>query len=165
MISRLVVASGLLMLLIGCGSNTNQTSSQASPASASVPEAAMLKNQSHINEGMQELHDSNVTAAIKSFDEAIKQNPKNPQGYLVLGQTYLRLKDYDRAIDTFSAAVRVAPRNGEAYYLLAVSYGLAGNGDMARENAQKSVTIFQNEKNQEKFVRSVALLKGLSKVQ
>ena len=162
MTSRILII-GLGLALAGCGSNTNQPGSSQGP-SMSKSQTAKLNNQAQIDEGLRLLQESNIGGAIKSFDEAIKASPTNPEGYLVLGQTYLRLKEYDRAIDTFSAASRVAPQEGEIYYLLAVSHGLAGNGNLARENAEKSIEIFQGQKNEEKFVRSVALLKGLTEV-
>lgn len=160
-----IMMIGIALVFAGCGSNENQSSLTKSSSMPAPIEATRLANQSRIDEGLQQLRDSDIPGAIKSFDDAIKVNPSDPQGYLVLGQTYLRLKEYDRAIDTFSAASRVAPDEGEIYYLLAVSHGLAGNNDLARENAEKSVQIFQSQKNEEKFVRSVALLKGLSDVQ
>lgn len=160
-----IMIIGIALVFVGCGSNENSSSQTKSPSMPAPIEATKLANQSQIDEGLQQLRDSDIPGAIKNFDDAIKVNPADPQGYLVLGQTYLRLKEYDRAIDTFSAASRVAPEEGEIYYLLAVSHGLAGNNDLARENAEKSVQIFQSQKNEEKFVRSVALLKGLSDVQ
>jgi Tfp pilus assembly protein PilF len=171
-ISVLVLAS---FVLIGCGSKENaaptgqQTSApmMAPSATAAAPavsgtQAEAMQQKAYIEQGMKYLKESNVAAAIKSLDSAIKVNPRDPRGYLVLGHTYLRLKQYDRAVDTFAAMTRVAPQDGEAYYLLAVSYGLSGNTALAKENAEKSIKIFQAQKDQEKFVRSVALLNGLS---
>jgi Tfp pilus assembly protein PilF len=164
MMSRIMIVF-LALAFAGCGSDTNKNSGQVSAPSGQGRAMTSLSNQGHIDEGLQNLQESDIPGAIKSFDEAIKANPTDPQGYLVLGQTYLRLKEYDRAIDTFAAASQIAPQDGEVYYLLAVSYGLAGKTDLAKENAERSVEIFQSQQNQEKFVRSVALLKGLSEVQ
>ena len=151
-------------MMVGCGSQETQSgATKEMPKAVSNGQVAALKNQHHIEQGLEHLRDANIAAAIKSFDEAIKQNPRDPQGYLILGETYLRIKDYNRAIDTFSAVTRVAPQNGEGFYLLAITYGVMGNKDLARQNAQKSIELFQEEKNQAKFVRSVALLNGLSK--
>lgn len=157
-----------LFALVGCGQKESSAPS-AQEASSSAPasrvsnlQATALKSQAYINEGLKQLEQSNIPAAITSFDSAIKANPRDPRGYLVLGQAYLRLKRFDRAIDTFSAMIRVAPRDGEAYYLLAVSYGLSGDKALAKENAEKSIKIFQSQKDEERFMRSVALLNGLS---
>jgi tetratricopeptide (TPR) repeat protein len=166
---KLSLIALISLILVGCGSkessapSAQQTSVPSDAKAAATPQALELKHQAYINAGMKYLQQSNISAAIKSFDSAIKVNPRDPRGYLVLGQTYLRLKQYDRAIDTFSAETRVAPQDGEGYYLLAVSYGLSGNKILAKENAEKSIKIFQEQKDQERFVRSVALLNGLSK--
>jgi len=154
----------LSLTLVGCGSKeTTSAGPTAQPAKPQAAHDAMRKNQAYIDEGLNYLQHANVVAAIKSFDSAIKENPKDPRGYIVLGQTYLRLKEYNRAIDTFSAVTHVAPEDGEGYYMLAVTYGLSGDKALAQENAKKSIAIFQAQKNQERFMRSVALLNGLTK--
>jgi tetratricopeptide (TPR) repeat protein len=115
----------------------------------------------HIQEGIQHLQQANTVEAIKSFDEAIKNNPTDPSGYIILGETYMRLQEYNRAVDSLNAASRVAPDKGEIFYLLAINYGLLGKRDLAKENAQKSVEKFRLAKDEENFLRSLALLQGL----
>ena len=153
----------MFLALAGCGDKKTTTSAEPAASLRSKMQAAALKNQAYIDQGMKYLQSSNIPAAIKSFNAAIKQNPRDPRGYLVLGQTYMRMQEYDKAINSFSVAAKVAPEDGEAYYLLAVNYGLTGDKVLARQNAEKSIEIFKNQRNQEKFVRSVALLNGLTK--
>lgn len=114
-----------------------------------------------ITAGVAHLKKGDVRAAIQSFDEAIRDNPRDVQGYLILGQTYMHLKDFNRAIDTFIVATRVDPENGQAHYLLATNLGLAGNYTMARVQAEKSAEIFRKNQDGANFKRSVALLQGL----
>ncbi len=114
-----------------------------------------------IASGLVNLQKGDVKAAIKSFDDAIRENPKDVQGYIILGQTYMHLKDFNRAVDTFMVATRVDPENGQAHYLLATNLGLAGNYTLARVQAQKSAEIFQKNKDANNFKRAVALLQGL----
>jgi len=151
---RLVLLFAVAILAGGCG---NQDAN-------SMPTKASAK-MDHLQEGVEFLKASNPVEAIHSFDEAIKQDPLNPTGYVVLGQTYMRMGQYDRAIDSFSAATRVAPQQGEIYYLLAVSHGLAGNRQDAIENAQVSIGLFQNAKDEENLIKAVALLRGLTEGQ
>jgi Tfp pilus assembly protein PilF len=127
---------------------------------AATPAAAGSSNLK-IATGMDYLRQGDIRQAIKSFDEAIKENPKDVQGYMILGQTYMHMKEYNRAIDTLTVATQVAPDNGQAHYLLATNFGLAGNYSMARVQAQRSAEIFRKNQDENNFKRSVALLQGL----
>lgn len=114
-----------------------------------------------ITQGMNDLSEGDISKAIQNFDEAIKQDLNNAKNYVVLGQVYLRLKNYARAVDTFSAAVKVDQNNGELYYLLAISKGLNEDREGAIEEAQRSVELFLAQQNEEKLIQALALLKGL----
>jgi len=151
-----------VVFLAGCGSSKNEGAAQAPSANQSQTMAAEQASANPaIATGVDYLHQGDIKGAIKSFDEAIRQNPKDVQAYLVLGQTYMHLKDYNRAIDTFTVATRVAPDNGQAHFLLATNLGLAGNYSLAKLEAQKSLEIFRQNKDELNFKRSVALLQGL----
>ena len=92
---------------------------------------------------------------------------------MILGEVYLRLKEYTRAVDTFGAATKVAPDDGEAFYFLALSKGLKSKIEktpQASQNsmkeavmaAQRSVEIFVKNRDDDKFKRSVTLLRSLT---
>lgn len=140
----------MMLVMAGCGSNE----------SAQTFQGVQVKKDL-VAQGMQLLGDSKVPEALRKFDEAIKQDPTNEQNYMVLGQVYLRLNNVDRAIDTLSAGLRVAPNNGELHYLLATSKALNGNREEAVKHAQRSVDIFLQQRDEERFKRSLALLKGI----
>lgn len=151
------VAVVLLALFIcGCGSGPSKEEKQA---------AGGFLKRDYFGEGVRQLKQGNPLAAIKSLNLAIRQSPLESKSYLLLGETYMRLKQYDRAADTFLAASRVAPNEGEIYYLLAVNYGLSGDLNLAQLNARKSVLLFQQEKDEKNFKKSLALLQGLMKAQ
>lgn len=139
-----------LVFVVGCGKREKKTQFQG-----------VTETEDFIAQGMQYLSESDIPNAIRSFDEAIKRDPMNPDNYLILGQVYLRLKQHSRAVDSFTAALRVDPFNGEAYYLLATSQAFRGNFELAIEAAQKSIEIFVKYRDEEKFKRSVALLRSL----
>jgi len=120
---------------------------------------------SYLADAIQHLKEADPNAAIRSFDEAIKQDPLNPESYLLLGQVYMHMRDYPRAIDTFAASVRVAPDEGDGYYYLAMCHGLMGNIEFAVSNAQKSIEVFRRIQDEEKFMRALALLQGLMQTQ
>ncbi len=60
--------------------------------------------------------------AIKSFKEAIKDDKKNPQGYLWLGATYLKADSLDEAIGVLVQARELDPQNPKVYELLGDVY-------------------------------------------
>lgn len=61
--------------------------------------------------------------AIKYLDEAISQNPKDPQYYVVKGNTLVDLKKYDDAIATYNKVISdVDPNSAEAYQGLGIVY-------------------------------------------
>ena len=165
----------IIALIIGCclfsSCGSPQTKEPSPPLSSPEPVVQAAESnretlfQNKLDQGYVFLKEANPIEAIKSFDAAIKENPTDPQGYIILGQTYMRLNDFDRAIDSFSAGTRIAPEQGELYYFLAISHGLAGNQDLAKENAQKSVSIFSENKDTANFKKSLALLHGLLAVE
>jgi len=140
----------ILVLFVGCDSKS-QTGFKGVTA-----------KKDYVSEGMKFLNEADIPRAIRSFDMAIKQDPTNVDNYLVLGQVYMRLKQYDRAVDTLSAATRVSPENGEVYYLLATSKALDGRMEGAIESAQRSVEIYMQNRDEDRFKKAVVLLKSLS---
>ena len=138
-------------LLVGCDSR--QTASN-------TPVSAIHAPKEYVRQGFNYLKEAKPREAIKSFDAAIRQNPRDPGPYLILGQTYLRINRFDRAIDTFSAATRVSPADGHLYYLLAVSYERSGNVKDAKLNAEKSFGLFRRDKDADGLKKSLALLKS-----
>jgi len=161
---RLWLLVAFAVVIFGCGSpQPDQTSQSQAPTGLrqSRPRTAMPDNKQLLAEGINHLQEAEIAEAIKSFDDAIRANPLDPDPYIILGQTYLRLKRYDRAVDTLTAATRVAPDRGDLHYLLAVSHGLMGKEDKAKESARRSMELFRQDKDEENFLKSLALLQGL----
>lgn len=142
----------LAVFLTGCGGKKESGSETASVAG----------KKDYVAEGMMYLKEKDIERAIRSFDLAIKQDPKNPNNFLFLGQVYLRLKQNDKAADTFDAATKVDPNNGQAFFYLAVSRALQQRKADAIAAAQRSADIFLQTRNEAMFKQSVALVKGLS---
>jgi len=163
---KYVLLTVLSIFVLACG----RTDQSQQPSEPTVDTAAQAKE--FINEGMEYLNQQDVVNAIGSFDNAIKADPQNPENYMVLGQVYLRLRNYDKAVDTFNAGTRVGPNYGELFYFLgaanAVRFHMAENTQTAEfyKNegiiaAKRSVEIFVQEQDEEKFKRALALLKSL----
>jgi len=136
------------------------------PATPPVSQAKAFMDQ-----GMQYFAKEDIVNALKSFDNAIKVDPNNPDNYLVLGQIYLRLRNYDKAVDTFNAGTRVGPEQGELFYFLGAADAIRvhmSEGAQAEAYkkegiaaAQRSVEIFIKQKDQQRLVTALALLKSL----
>jgi tetratricopeptide (TPR) repeat protein len=56
--------------------------------------------------------------ALVAFEEAVKLDAKNAQGYRGMAKTYLKLRNYPQAVESFQMAVGVKPDYLEAYYEL-----------------------------------------------
>lgn len=123
-----------------------------------------MKQVNYIEQGMNFLAQADVPRAIASFDQAIRNEPANPANYIILGQVYLRLENYDRAADTLQAAARVAPNNGELFYLLATSRMLQGPEyrDQALKAAQRCAEIYYQQEDKERLEQALVLVKTLT---
>jgi Tfp pilus assembly protein PilF len=147
----------IVVCFIGCsGSEQKQAQEQNKKATADL-----------LTTGFDYLSKSDVPNAIKNFDLAIKSDPSDSTNYIVLGQVYLRLNNISKAIDTFNAATKIDPDNGDLFHLLGFIYAArADEGDRAYaiEKTKRSIEIFLAEKNQEKLLKSMALLQNITGV-
>jgi len=153
------------LMVAGCDSakeNPAQKSAMAAKPQAPMAAEKTMTTASY-QQGMKYLKAGQVNEAVQSFAKAIHENPKDPEPYVVLGQIYIRMKNYHDAVQAFTAASRVAPDRGDIYYLLALSYGFSGQRGLAKDSAQKSVTLFSEQKDQQNFARSLALLQSLNR--
>ncbi|HRZ39708.1 MAG TPA: tetratricopeptide repeat protein [Candidatus Omnitrophota bacterium] len=162
---RFILGIAVVFVLTGCQNQKPQPQlppSQALQQQAVTPSGQASGNQEYLAQGVKYLQEANAPEAVKSLLMAIQSDPQDLQAYLILGQTYMHLNDFDNAAQTYSAALRVAPDQGEVYYLLAIANGLQGKKEQAVQNAEKSLLIFQKERNEENFRRALVLLQGLS---
>lgn len=148
---RVLLIAMITILFAGCGSNKKETSYKG-----------VEQQHNYIADGMKYLQDADIASAIRSFDEAIKQDPTNSENYVVLGKVYFQLKNYDRAVDTLTAAARIDVNNGEAFYWLARSMELDEKEADAVKAAERSAQIFYQQKDEQRFKRSVAFIQTLS---
>jgi tetratricopeptide (TPR) repeat protein len=118
-------------------------------------EAEARKN---LIEGTAFLKQGDVAGAIKSFVTAVKVAPDYFEGYYMLGETLLRLKQFPQATSVMSAAVRQFPNNGLAYYLLAMAQEGSGQPVPAIVAARRSVELFNAAGDKEGMQRAMILL-------
>lgn len=160
---RFVLAVIAVLVVTGCDSakeTAKEPSMSKKETAAGAPESAPSEA---YRQGMQYLEDGQVNEAIQSFAQAIQENPMDPEAYMILGQLYLRMENYGEAVQALSAAARVAPDRGDVFYFLSLAHGFNGDMEMARQSAQMSVSIFSEQRDQENFARSVALLQSLNR--
>jgi tetratricopeptide (TPR) repeat protein len=142
----------LAIFLIGCGAPKEETSEFQ----------GTVEKRDYTAEGYEYLKKSDIPKAIQSFDQAIKQDPRNAKNFLVLGEVYLRLKNFTSAEDTFIGATRVEPNNPEGYYFLALSRApQPDKRELTIESAKQAAELFMAQRNEEGFKRAMLVLKGI----
>lgn len=139
------------VLLAGCAKQE-----AAAPQEPAIPEARKF-----LVEGMVFLKQGDVKSAVASFASSIKAQPNDFEGYFMLSETFIQLKQYPQAVAVLNTAVRQFPDNGLAYYLLAVAYEGAEQTVPAIVAARRSVEIFNANKDEEGMKRSAVLLAAL----
>lgn len=119
------------------------------------------KGRQYLIEGTVFLKQGEAKKAAESFATAIKTDPSDFEGYFMLGEMFIRLKQYPQAAAVMTAAVRQFPDNGLAQYLLATS--LEGMGQLipAVASARRSVELFNAKGDKEGTQRAVVLLGAL----
>ncbi len=158
--SKIICVFITIIFLVGCGSRkSEETTEKSQNPRMTVMQAE--KSKKLIQEGVQHLSKNELAMALKSFNDAILLNPNDPEGYIILGQTFLKMKSYENAVNTFSAGTKIAPNSGPLYYLLAVSYGMNGRREEAVTAAQKSAGLFQQDNDIDNFKRSAILVEGI----
>ena len=123
-----------LVFVLGCGSQKAEEKQRFE---------GVTEKKDFVAIGKDFLSKQDVPNAIKSFDQAIKQDPRNIDNYIVLGEVYLRLKAYPQAVDTLKAGLRIDPNSGMTYYLMATALAFAGEMEEAVISAKKSAAIYQ----------------------
>lgn len=86
-----------------------------------VTKLDMLEDTAHLNIGLI-FHDklNNFTKAEKAYRDAIKANPKNPEGYFQLGWLLMdEFKRYGEAEELFLKTLEINPKDETAIYNLA----------------------------------------------
>ena len=142
----------VLVAVTGCGKKESMTTAGQGSSKNNLMAA-----------GFEYLKKGDVRKAVRVFDLAIQQDPRNIENYMILGQVYMRLGNPASAVDTFGAAARVDPENGEAYYMMAVGRMMQGQKELALQAAQKSADIYMKKRDEVKFKQAVLLLQNINK--
>jgi len=63
---------------------------------------------------------------IQEFEQIVKLHPDYESGHRILGDSYLKIKDYEKATEAFQNALRLKNDNFVSYYGLALAYYNSG---------------------------------------
>jgi tetratricopeptide (TPR) repeat protein len=112
-------------------------------------------------EGTMFLKQADAAKAVQSFAAAIKVAPDYFEGYYLLSETLIRLKQFPQAEAVLIATIKQFPDNGLGYYLLAIAHEGAGNTVPAIIAARKSLELFTAKNDKEAQQRATVLLAAL----
>ncbi|MEI7557077.1 tetratricopeptide repeat protein [Candidatus Chlorohelix sp.] len=82
--------------------------------------------------------------AIDGANKAIQLNSRDLKSYLILGSSYVNLKDYDKAIENSNEALKIDPNSAYAYLTLEYAYRGKKEYDKALENVNKAIELEPN---------------------
>ncbi len=63
---------------------------------------------------------------IQEFEQIVKEHPDYESGHRILGDSYLKIKNYEKATEAFQNALRLKSDNFVSYYGLALAYYNSG---------------------------------------
>ena len=119
--------------------------SEASLASAVEQENSGLESETQYDRffeiGIDNLENKEYESAEISFKNIIKLMPHLPEGYNMLGITYLGMGKNDLAVKNFKKAVSLNTDFAEGYFSLGKAYEIEGRTDDAKAMYKKSLKI------------------------
>lgn len=161
-VHKLLIVLFVCFSIVGCNSRENVPEKKAAAVDANLAKQASAKL---IQQGADFLNQQDVAKAIVSFEGAIQVDPANLQPYMLLAELLMKMKSYPQAILVLERAVGVFPDNGFVFYMLS----LANQGNQtplpAVLAARRSAELFQAQKNEEGYKRSMLLMESLIKTE
>lgn len=112
-------------------------------------------------EGQVYLKQGDVQKALESFSSSIKADPKNMEGYYILSEVLIHLKQPQAALGLLQTASKEFPDQGAFYFLMGVAYDGMNQIMPAIVAVRKSLDLFMAQKDQEGAQRSSVLLTNL----
>lgn len=76
--------------------------------------------------------------AVAQYQEAIKEDERNPYLHLALGYVYQQLEDPERALAEFERAVQIGGNDPEIYLALGLAYRSGGRNEEAADQFRKA---------------------------
>ena len=114
------------------------------PSADYEPDAdAIIEARTYIEKGIEYFAFSQYEKAIKSYDKAIRLNPKTANAYNKRGVAYQSLGQYDKAIQDYDEVIRLDPENASAYHNRGIAYKALGNSLQAEQDLAKSKALLR----------------------
>ena len=83
----------------------------------------------------------NSEDALDSYNQLIKNNKKDIQGYLQRGRLYVNIEDTESALKDFTKAIQLDSKCYEAYFAMYDVYLSSGQEDAAQESLEKLLKL------------------------
>ncbi len=123
--------------LDGCGRPRAPANPASSPGSPQVRENASPA----VHDAFVQIIQGNFEEALRLSNEAIAQNPADPDAYVARSLALASLGDNEGALDSADHALSIDPASGAAYFAKGTALLRMGNGDRAQENFKKACDL------------------------
>ncbi len=120
------------------------SSAQQSQSDNSVP-AALSPKEMQVERARVQMAEKRFEAAIQSYQDLLKTDPKNAEYMNMIGIAYLDLSNYDQAKRSFARAARADKKNASAVNNLGMVYYHQKDFRRAIREYQRAVTIDPNQ--------------------
>lgn len=143
---KAIVVMFIVMIgMMGCGKKAPQMSAS---------KKLLIEGQVYLQQG-------DVQKALESFSASIQEDPKNIEGYYILAEVLIHLKQSQVALSFLQTAAQSFPDQGGFYFLMGLAYDDLQQSIPAIVSVRKSLDLFTAQKDQVGAQRAGALLSGL----
>jgi tetratricopeptide (TPR) repeat protein len=94
-------------------------------------------------------------AAIRDFDETLRLNPRNAQGWNNRGTMYGRKKQYERALTDHTKAIELDNNHKDAWYNRGFIYEMLGNKERAISDYRQALRVNPNDEDAKAGLRDL----------
>ncbi|MBI2821348.1 MAG: tetratricopeptide repeat protein [Acidobacteria bacterium] len=105
---------------------------------------ASLFAQGDFHKGLSYYKQGNCGKAVEEFEAIVKANPRYEDGFRILGDCYLTLRNYDKAIESFKDALKLKSAHFASYYGLAIASFNSGRFQEAAATLQRGERFIGN---------------------
>ena len=140
----LPLSSFVVTLCLGLGFVSLPLPVQSLPVNAIAQVNSPSTAQDFLDQGVKQLQQGNLEAAINNFNEAIRLNPNYAQAYGNRGIAYSRLQQYEKALADYNQYIRFNPNSAEAYYNRATLYDKLGDYEKAIADYDRAIRLNPN---------------------
>ncbi len=101
-----------------------------------------------ITQGDRQWSQGHLDLALKSYQEAARNDARSTEAHLRLAGLYLARRDFDAGVKEFKRAIAIDPKNTRAWIGLAIASLHGGNTDLARAALHEAIRLEPGRKAQ-----------------